>query len=182
MNNRRRLRAVAVDIQSRIGWRGLLALGCSGAVAGFTVPAIASSLIQQERRQPSVRLLRAPHLSTSETQIPQPESEIAPGARTTPSKTPQPLTLGQLEKRARRLSPIILTPHTITHQTSSTTLTSPAAATAPASKTPTPKATTGPVSPPPSGKAPTPTGPLPKTPVTANGNGGVSSSGTTTKE
>lgn len=35
---------------------------------GFTVPAIGTSLAQQERQQPSVRLLPAPHIPPSETQ------------------------------------------------------------------------------------------------------------------
>ncbi len=86
--------------QSQIGWRALLALAATGALAGFTVPAIASSLIQQERHQPSVRLLRAPRIPPSETQTPPSEAALTPHTRT--MKAPRVLTLGELERRARR--------------------------------------------------------------------------------
>lgn len=89
-----------MSARRQIGWRALLALACSGAVAGFTLPAIASSLVQQERQQPAVRLLRAPRLPSSETQIPQSESAAPPEPKTG-------LTLHQLEQRARRTAPRI---------------------------------------------------------------------------
>lgn len=86
--------------QAKIGWRALLALACSGTLAGFTVPAIATSLVQQEKQQPKVRLLRAPRLPSSETRPPQSESAAPPRSQTG-------LTLSQLEQRARRTAPRI---------------------------------------------------------------------------
>jgi hypothetical protein len=89
-----------VGVRAHIGWRALLALTFSGAVAGFALPAIISSLIRQERHQPTVRLLRAPRLPSSETQPPQSESGAPPESQTG-------LTLRQLEQRARRTAPRI---------------------------------------------------------------------------
>jgi hypothetical protein len=99
-----------VGTQSQIGWRALLTLACCGATAGFAVPAIVSSLVQQERRQPSVRLLRAPRLPSSETQIPLPESAIASGRRAGSIAVPRPLTrreLRELERKERRTPSIL---------------------------------------------------------------------------
>lgn len=53
---------------SQMGWRALTALAFCGAAVGFTVPAIGTSLARQERQQPAVRLLPAPHIPPSETQ------------------------------------------------------------------------------------------------------------------
>lgn len=85
---------------AKIGWRALLALACSGALAGFAVPAIATSLVQQEKQQPNVRLLRAPRIPSSEARPPQSESATPPEPQTG-------LTLSQLEQRARRTTPRI---------------------------------------------------------------------------
>jgi hypothetical protein len=89
-----------VSIRARIGRRALLALACSGALAGFALPAIASSLIAQERHQPPVRLLRAPPVPTSTSQAVS-ESPGPTGSRSDGRKPPLPLTLRQLERRAR---------------------------------------------------------------------------------
>jgi hypothetical protein len=89
-----------VGTQAKIGWRALLALACSGTLAGFTVPAIATSLVQQEKQQPKVRLLRAPRLPSSETRPLQSESAAPPESQTG-------LTLSQLERRVRRTAPRI---------------------------------------------------------------------------
>jgi len=168
-----------VGIQAKIGWRALLALACSGTLAGFTVPAIATSLVQQEKQQPKVRLLRAPRIPSSETQIPSPESKAAI-QHTAPIRAPQPLTLSQLEKKARRLpSPRITfrpnarqTPSAV--PTSSTTVPLPAHPKPTPKPTPIPKATTGPVPNPPSNKAPAPAAP---SGGNANGSGGTSAGG-----
>ena len=89
-----------MDTQAKIGWRAMLALACSGTLVGFTVPAIATSLVQQEKQQPKVRLLRAPRIPSSETRPPQNESAARPRSQTG-------LTLSQLEQRARRTAPRI---------------------------------------------------------------------------
>lgn len=55
---------------SQVGGRALLALACSGAALGFAVPALATSLIHEERKQPAVRLLPAFKVPKSATQPP----------------------------------------------------------------------------------------------------------------
>lgn len=99
---------LAFETQSHVGWRALLALVCSGALAGFVVPTIASSLVRQERRQPSVRLLRAPRLPASETQITPPEAEITTGARARSVRTPRLLAPRGFEHKAQQRAPGIL--------------------------------------------------------------------------
>lgn len=56
--------------RSRIGRRGLLGLTLAGAALGFVIPAAASSVVQQEGHQSNVRLLPAPHVPRSESQVP----------------------------------------------------------------------------------------------------------------
>jgi len=165
-----------VGTQAKIGWRALLALACSGTLAGFTVPAIATSLVQQEKQQPKVRLLRAPRIPSSETQIPSPEPRTPAIQHTAPIRAPQPLTLSQLEKKARRLRSPRITLGPNVRQTPSAVPTSSTPAPLPThpTPTPTPKATTVPVPNPPSNKAPAPAAP---SGGNANGSGGTSAGG-----
>ncbi len=164
--------------QAKIGWRALLALACSGALAGFTVPAIATSLVQQEKQQPKVRLLRAPRIPSSETQIPSPESRTSAIQQTAPIRAPQPLTLSQLEKKARRLPSPRITLRSNVRQTPSAVPTYSTTAPLPTHPTPTPKATIGPVPNSPS-KAPAPAKGVPTTPPTAPSGGGANGPGGT---
>lgn len=161
--------------EAKIGWRALFALACSGTLAGFTVPAIATSLVQQEKQQPKVRLLRAPRLPSSETQIPSPESRTSAIQKTTPIRAPQPLTLSQLEKKARRLPSPRITYRPNVRQTPSVvpnpSTTAPSPAHSKPTPKPTPKATTGPVPNPPK-KAPT-TAPAAPPGGNPNGSGGT---------
>lgn len=164
--------------QAKIGWRALLALACSGALAGFTVPAIATSLVQQEKQQPKVRLLRAPRIPSSETQIPVPESRTSALTHTTPIRAPQPLTLSQLEKKARRLPSPRITYRPNVRQTPSAVPTSSTTAPLQTHPTPTPKAKTGPVTNP-HNKAPAPAKAAPTTPSAAPSGGNVNEPGGT---
>lgn len=84
---------------SQLGWRIMTGLVLCGAAAGFTVPAIGSSLVQQEKREPAVRLLPAPRLPSSETQpIPSTTLPVEP----VPTAPPRPLGLSRAEQREFR--------------------------------------------------------------------------------
>ena len=80
---------------SQVGWRALTALAFCGAAVGFTVPAIGTSLAQQEKQQPAVRLLPAPHIPPSETQ---PEPTGTTPLPTTPVRI-RPLRPTRAEQR-----------------------------------------------------------------------------------
>jgi hypothetical protein len=169
-----------VGTEAKIGWRALFALAFSGVLAGFTVPAIATSLVQQEKQQPKVRLLRAPRLPSSETQLPSPESRTSAIQQTAPIRTPQPLTLSQLEKKARRLPSPRITFRPNGRQTTSAVPPSSATAPSPAHSKPTPepKAKIEPV-PNPSSKAPAPAKTAPTTPPAAPSGGNANRLGGT---
>ncbi|MFI4990111.1 MAG: hypothetical protein ACHQHO_04245 [Solirubrobacterales bacterium] len=86
--------------RSRISLRALLGLVLCGALAGYTLPALASSLIRQEKRQPDVRLLPTP---PARVEQPSPEPEQTDEATTpitiAPGKRPKPLTRAQLKRK-----------------------------------------------------------------------------------
>lgn len=79
-----------MTVRAQLGWRALVGIGLCGAVVGFAIPAIASSLVRRERQQPKVRLLPAPKLPETEPQPSPTEGETSPAV--------PPATL-----RARRL-------------------------------------------------------------------------------
>jgi hypothetical protein len=87
--------------QPHLGPRAFLGLALCGAALGFTVPAIASSLIQQERRQPAVRLLPAPHLPRTPVQPTGTSAVPIPNATlpAEPTKQPRALTPAQLKQK-----------------------------------------------------------------------------------
>jgi hypothetical protein len=84
---------------SQPGWRVLTSLAFCGAAAGFIVPAIGSSLVQQEKRQPAVRLLPAPRLPASETEpsLPGGRPDVPP-----PAANMKPLRISKLEQQELR--------------------------------------------------------------------------------
>jgi hypothetical protein len=94
-----------------LGWRSLTILVLCGAVAGFAVPTIASSLVQQVRHEPGVRLLPAPHTPTSAT------VQAAPPTPASQANAPVTrLTTKQLERkyplpRRPTLSGTLVQPH-----------------------------------------------------------------------
>ncbi len=63
---------------AQLSWRALAGIGLCGAVVGFAIPAIASSLVRRERQQPNVRLLPAPKLPESEPQPSENGGETGP--------------------------------------------------------------------------------------------------------
>jgi hypothetical protein len=98
--NGRRHRAMS-GRQRQLGWRAMTGLAFCGAATGFTVPAIASSLVQQEKREPAVRLLPAPRLPSSETD---PTPSVAIPSAPPSVAQPSPLGMSKLEqKEFRRL-------------------------------------------------------------------------------
>jgi hypothetical protein len=91
--------------------RGLVALVLCGAAIGFTLPAIAKSFIQQERREPDVRLLPAPHVPRIETQSTQTGGAPTLGS-TQPLKSTRrlkALTSAQLQRKTIKRSPHLIT-------------------------------------------------------------------------
>jgi hypothetical protein len=88
--------------RSHLGWRSLASLVFCGAVAGFAIPTIASSLVQQVKHEPAVRLLPAPRLPASETQPVPPNSVPIPTPAPYPIQTvraPKALTRRELERK-----------------------------------------------------------------------------------
>ncbi len=86
--------------RSQIGWRALTGLAFCGAALGFTVPAIGTSLAQQERQQPPVRLLPAPRIPPSEAQ---PESTGTTPLPTVPAQVKPLRAIRAEQKMIRRL-------------------------------------------------------------------------------
>jgi hypothetical protein len=88
--------------RSHLGWRSLASLVFCGAVAGFAIPTIASSLVQQVKHEPAVRLLPAPRLPASETQPAPPDSVPIPTPAPSPIqpvRPPKALTRRELERK-----------------------------------------------------------------------------------
>jgi hypothetical protein len=89
--------------RARLGARTIAALVLSGAAVGFAVPALASSLIRQERHQPHVRLLPAPRIPRGAAPSVQPETTV-PGSApiTIQRRRLRVLTPAQLERKTPR--------------------------------------------------------------------------------
>lgn len=129
--------------RARLGARTLAALVLSGAAVGFAVPALASSLIRQERHQPAVRLLPAPRIPRGASPTVQPETTV-PGSApiTIQRRRLRVLTPAQLERKTPRPQSRLAGAPRVTRRAAP--ITAPSPATAPVAPAPKhgPKAST----------------------------------------